>query len=223
MTVVSSQPDILSSMPPAFRTLAARQLTSEIGVNVKFNARVVSHDPKAHSVTLSSGEALPCDVFLAAHPEGGNAGFLPAGAKDTRNYAKVDDTFQVNGLRKVFAFGDGANYDVVKTVPRIDDQLPTVLHNVQLALTTSSTVVSLTHHKKGFMGTVEGPMLVAFGHHHEKGTGVGVSLPGCMGLCCFVCCCFGGPCQTPGGHGAAKMKSDFNDSISPKAGKGMDR
>lgn len=54
------------------------------------------------------------------------------------------------------------------------------------------------------------------------GTGVGVSLPGCMGLCCFVCCCFGGPCQTPGGPSTVKMKSDLNDSVFSKPGKGMD-
>ena len=67
------------------------------------------------------------------------------------------------------------------------------------------------------MGKIEGPMMVAFGHELPEGYGVGPNLPGCMGGCCWICCC----CQTPAGHQTAKAKSDFNNSVIPKKGKGL--
>ncbi len=59
------------------------------------------------------------------------------------------------------------DYDTVKTVPRIDDFLPTLLTNVARTLSTKPS--PLKAHVKGFRGQWEGPALVAFGHHHPKG------------------------------------------------------
>jgi hypothetical protein len=108
----------------------------------------------------------------------------------------------------------------VKTYPRIDDQLPTVFHNIEAHLVKKP----LKSHVRGanFMGQINGPMLVAFGHDHPEGYGLGPNLPGCMGTCCWCCCCFGGPCSTPAGPAAAKMKGDFNrDGVKPKPGIGI--
>lgn len=107
MTVVHAHAEVLSSMPSAFRKLATKQLTTQIGLTLKLHTRVENHDSATHTVALSNGETIPCDVYLPAHPVGGNAGFLPTQSRDARNYAKVDDTFAVAGLKNVFAFGDG--------------------------------------------------------------------------------------------------------------------
>ena len=51
----------------------------------------------------------------------------------------------------------------MKTLPIIEDQLPTLLKNLEAALdgrTAFKTYVP------GFFGKLEGPMLVAFGHGH---------------------------------------------------------
>ena len=83
----------------------------------------------------------------------------------------------------------------------------------------------LQHHVKGasFFGKVNGPLLVALGHGAgPESYGLGPDLPGCcLPFCCWFCCCVGPPCSTPAGSGAGKMKSDFNDSVVPKKGKGI--
>eukprot|EP01034_Spumella_vulgaris_P031813 gene31813-39298_t len=142
-------------------------------------------------VTLSSGKVIPCDLYIPAYPTGGNATFLSGISKDARGYAVVDDTFTVAGYQNVFALGD------CKT--------------------------QLKHHVKGasFMGKLDGPLMVAFGHSHPEGWGVGPDLPGCLGTCCWCCCMFGWPCSPPVGPAGAKGKSDFNASIFPKKGKGI--
>jgi NADH dehydrogenase FAD-containing subunit len=84
------------------------------------------------------------------------------GALDSKGFIKVHPTFLALGLPKVFAFGDCADYDTVKTVPRIKDQLSTVVLNVGASLQGKA----LSDHKRGasFEASLKGPLLVAFGH-----------------------------------------------------------
>jgi hypothetical protein len=286
-------------MERPFRDLALHQLTTTpINLRIILQNRVIRPDHPTSfvakntmekTVQLASGETIPCDVFLTAHPEGGNASFLPAFARDERNYAVVNDMFLVQGFANVFAFGDCTNYDRVKTIPRVDNQLRTLFHNIgciasapslpssflDLIQTTpaepvlesihptsyqasssiapaippssssssppssspstiaaaaasvsskvESMVPNLRHHVKDYLGSLPGPALVAFGHHHSRGTGVGLAMPGCVGCLCWACCIFGWPCRTPGGHSAALAKSLLNDTVAPKPGRGMDR
>jgi hypothetical protein len=113
-------------------------------------------------------------------------------------------------------------YDPVKTYPKIEDALPTLLANVYATL--DGNGASLKHHTKGFKGKIDGPLLVALGHNHPDGYGVGPDLgTGCLGWTCFMCCCLGMPCSLPAGKGASKMKTDFNASVTPKKGMGMHR
>jgi hypothetical protein len=84
--------------------------------------------------------------------------------------------------------------------------------------------VALTPHAKGFMGKINWPLLVAFGHGHPDGLGVGPDLgTGCPGCTMWLCCCFGLPCSAPAGKASAKTKSDFNYSVKPKKGEGISR
>lgn len=106
----------------------------------------------------------------------------------------------------------------MKTSPHVEDQLPTVLYNVQAVV----GMRPLKDHKIGFMGKTIGPMMVAFGHELPDGRGIGPDIPACNGLC-WVCCCFGMPCSIPAGKGVAKTKSNFNNTVYPKKGKGMTR
>ncbi len=107
----------------------------------------------------------------------------------------------------------------MKTYPRLDDQLGTLLPNVEAKLANKP----LKDHQRGrsFQGQMQGPVMVAFGHGVADGYGVGPDLPGCAGLCCWMCCCCGPPCSTPAGPGVEKAKNDFNYTITPKPGKGI--
>ncbi len=69
-----------------------------------------------------------------------------------------------------------SNYDKVKTFPKIDDQLPVLKFNLDAVLNGTP----LKHHIKGasMMGKLDGPALVALGHSHAEGWGVGPDLPG---------------------------------------------
>ena len=114
-------------------------------------------------------------------------------------------------------FSFSSNFYTDKTYVKINDVLPTLLANIDAYFNKQA----LKQHQKGagFMGQVEGPMMIAFGHGLPDGYGIGPNLPGCMGGCCWFCCC----CQTPAGHQTAKIKSDFNKSIFPQKGKGLNR
>ncbi len=112
-------------MKDPFR-LKATAFLEKIGIELVLGDRVVSSSNGTvnsfdsidrlfhHEITmncsiqavLKSGKEIPCDVFISAFPEGGNATFLPADAKDEKSYAKVDDRFLVHGFNNVFAIGD---------------------------------------------------------------------------------------------------------------------
>ncbi len=109
-------------MAKPFRTLAAKQLTSpDINLTLKLSNRVMSYSETKHECLLQSGEVLPCDVFLSAHPEGGNAQFLPAASQTERHYAKVNECGQATDAPCVFAIGDWyVCYVVLLSVVLID-------------------------------------------------------------------------------------------------------
>lgn len=181
----------------------------KIGLRVVANDRVASFaDGK---VTLKSGQELPCDLYLPAHPEGGNCGFMAADCVDARNYAKVNDYFQLENpnYTNVFALGDCSTFDPVKTVVRIDDQMPTLIANAWALLDGQPLKV----HIRGasFEGKINGPMMVALGHGVPGAIGLGPDCPGCCGSCCWFCCC----CSPPSGSIIAGVKADFNYSVKP--------
>jgi len=99
--------------------------------------------------------------------------------------------------------------------------MSTLLPNIEAKLNNRA----LKEHKRGasFMGQLQGPALVAMGHGHPEGYGVGPDLPGCAGFCCWLCCFFGMPCSPPAGHAVAQMKNDFNYTIQPRKGKGISK
>lgn len=107
------------------------------------------------------------------------------------------------------------NRDPIKAATKIVDQLPILQFNLDAFLAGAAysfvcaslrdahwaaahTGRPLKHHVLGasFMGKTTGPVMVAFGHGMPDGLGVGPELPGCMGGCCWFCCCVGGPCAT---------------------------
>jgi hypothetical protein len=114
---------------------------------------------------------------------------------------------------------DSSNFDPVKVYPRLDDQLTTLVPNIEAKLAGEA----MKDHKRGatLFGSVQGPMLVALGHGLEEGYGLGPDLPGFSGFCCWLCCCCGPPCSTPAGKGVAKAKTDFNYTVVPQIGKGI--
>ena len=113
-----------------------------------------------------------------------------------------------------------SNISTVKTMPHIEDQLPTIYDN--LLSTLDSHTPSLKDYTPGFMGKTTGPMMVAIGHSKTDPYGVGPDVPG-MGFLLWLCCCCGPPCSTPAGAGVGKMKADFNDTVKPTKGVGMHR
>ena len=75
----------------------------------------------------------------------------------------------------------------------------------------------------GMKGKFVAPLLVAVGHLGHGVTeayGVCPDVPGCA-YCCFVCPCIGGCRSHPAGPGAAKIKSDFNETYAPVKGQGI--
>ena len=101
--MIHPQSEVLSVLKDPFR-LKATAFLEKIGIDLLLSDRV--DRVEGGTAYLQSGKSLPCDLYIPAFPHGGNAVFLPEGSKDTRNYAKVDDTFKVNGFNHIFAAGD---------------------------------------------------------------------------------------------------------------------
>ncbi len=114
-----------------------------------------------------------------------------------------------------------ADIDSAKTYPKIYDQLGTLRHNVEAHL----ALRPLRHHVRGrtMMGHFDGPLMVALGHGIESGEGVGLGpdCPGALGFLCWLGCFLSWPCSHPAGSLVAQVKSDFNNSIQPRKGKGF--
>lgn len=103
VTLVHSEKEVLTLLKDPFR-LKAMAFLEKIGIELIVSDRVNNVDNGM--ANLGSGKSIPCDLFIPAYPQGGNATFLPSSSKDARNYAKVDDTFKVEGFTNVFAAGD---------------------------------------------------------------------------------------------------------------------
>lgn len=80
------------------------------------------------------------------------------------------------------------------------------------------------------MGKFDGPVMIALGHGltgEEEGLdgavgyGIGPDCPGFLGTIMWACCILSWPCSYPAGSLAAKAKSDLNESIRPRKGKGF--
>ena len=115
------------------------------------------------------------------------------------------------------AFFRSSTFPAAKTYIGIEDTLPTVIANISAA----ASKQPLRDHKKGGMGGITGPMMIALGHDVPTGIGIGPDCGSgsCCNCCCWVLCC----CQPPSGSRIGKAKSDFNLSITPKLGMGMHR
>jgi NADH dehydrogenase FAD-containing subunit len=215
--LVDAASKAVASMNTPFSEAATKTL-ERFGIELILNTRVTSHTDT--SAVLSNGKTLSFDLLIESHAEGPNSGFLPSELLDDKGFVKVNDFLQT-AYPSVFALGDVSAYDHVKTYTKIADQLPTIVKNVDALLLKKQ----LTAHKRNasFYGQLKGPLLVAFGHDLPNGVGVGPDLPGFLGICCFACCCFGYPCQHPQGHNSNAMKSNFNTTIKPQAGKGINQ
>lgn len=162
---------------------------------------------------LQSGKIIVGELYIPAHAAAANSTFMPPQTLDAGGFIKVDDHLQVIGMQNVFAIADVSNRDANKAYIKIDDQAPTIVHNINA----KATNTALKAHVPGFMGNIRGPLLVAFGHGLKEGYGFGPDFGNaCPSYCCWFCCC--GP---PAGKTSAWMKSDFNHKISPKKGLGM--
>lgn len=95
VTVVDSRPTLLSAMSTSFAPIVEKTVKS-MNIEHASNDRVEHWDEEAKVVQLKSGKTLPCDCHVAAHPQGGNCGFMPEGTKEGRDYAKVNDYFQID-------------------------------------------------------------------------------------------------------------------------------
>jgi NADH dehydrogenase FAD-containing subunit len=216
VTVVDSRPVLLSAMSASFSPVVAG-VVKKMNIGHVNNDRVERWDEEAKMVHLKSGKQLPCDLHVAAHPHGGNCGFMPEGTKDGRDYAKVNDYFQIDNPNypHVFALGDCSSFDPIKTYIRIKDQTPTMVSNLLKHLEDKPMV----GHKRAesMEGRIAGPAMVALGHGVPGAVGIGPDLPGCLGSCCWFCCC----CQPPHGSITAKIKHDFNQTVKPWPGLGL--
>jgi NADH dehydrogenase FAD-containing subunit len=164
VTLVHAHPSILNTMSPDFHELSNRLISSPaIGVELVLNDRVQSHaDGK---VVLQSGTVLQCDVFIPAHSTGGNVGFMPSCTLSgmsarSSGYVDVNDFFQVRhpDYHRVFAIGDCSNFDPIKTYVRIQDQAPTLCHNVAAMVLAQPMKAHVRC--KSMQGQIPGPMMV---------------------------------------------------------------
>lgn len=218
VVLVHPQKFVLDKMTAPFPSIATNTLKTQ-GVELILNDRVVSQVDDV--VTLKSGDKITCDLYIPTNPTGGsNGSFLPTQCLDGKGYIMVNHFLQVEGRPKVFAMGDCSNRDG-KGVVKILDQLPILLKNV-VALAQEKPLTPHVLGKSFPMGKINGPIFVAIGHHHPDAFGIGPDMPQPLRCCCWCCCC-GPPCHTPASKGIAKFKAEFNDSMSPKAGKGIER
>jgi hypothetical protein len=195
-------------MSPMFHPVAM-SAAEKIGVRVVPNDRVVGNNDG--KVMLKSGQELPCDLYLPAHPVGGNCAFMPGDCVNERNYAKVNDYFQLENpnFTNVFAIGDCSNFDPVKTAIKVDDQKATLVPNVFAKLDGKPLKVHIRG--SSFEGQVTGPLMVALGHGVPGAIGIGPDCPGCCGNCCWFMCC----CSPPSGGFIAGQKAAFNYTVKP--------
>jgi NADH dehydrogenase FAD-containing subunit len=178
VTVVTSAPQVLSKMSSGFPDAAAAALT-KMGVEIVVGEKVLSS--KQGIVVCESGKILECDYYIEAFSRHANTSFMPAGSTEHRGHIKVDPYFKIEGFRSGFSFGDCSNVSSSKNFPQIEDQLQFVTYNVASYLEGKP----LKAYKPGFMGKFAGPAMVALGHSHLNGVGIGPDIPA-YGTCVYV-------------------------------------
>ena len=104
--LVDAAPKILPEIPTRLGDYAAAQLTRR-GVEIHTGTTLAAAEP--HTAVLSNGERIPTSTLVwtagvVAHPALARLG-LPV---DERGRVPVDELFRVEGLRDVYALGDGA-------------------------------------------------------------------------------------------------------------------
>mmetsp|Transcript_20996 Transcript_20996/g.19133 ORF Transcript_20996/g.19133 Transcript_20996/m.19133 type:complete len:384 (+) Transcript_20996:51-1202(+) len=216
VVLVSSNDVILDKMSPALSRIGTKKI-QEQGVELVLSDHVVSfEDGKA---LLKSGKTIFADLHIPAHSIGPNSSFMPSNTLDERGFIKVDEYLQVNGLKNVFAVGDVSNRDPIKTATKTPDQVDVIVYNINALITDKPLKKHVFN--SSILSSGRGPLLVALGHDISKGYGLGPDLPGCPGNCIWFCCICGPPCSPPAGYNISKSKSDFNNSVRPKKGKGI--
>ncbi|KAL5614336.1 hypothetical protein BROUX41_004442 [Berkeleyomyces rouxiae] len=114
---------------------AEREITA-LGVEVRRNARVKTSRALASGKTevlLHSGETIETDLYMPTMGLEPNSEYVPATSLNENKYVNVDDNFQVQGLKDVWACGD------IVSKPRAgfmlaDKQAAGVAKNVELAM-----------------------------------------------------------------------------------------
>eukprot|EP01041_Mallomonas_annulata_P011310 gene11310-23664_t len=206
--------DILTSTTESLRTLGKAAMIKQ-GIELILNDRVTTYED--NKITTTNGVTIENAYYIPCFAKGPNTSFVPDNMKNDKGYVIVNDFLQSNINSRVFAVSDCSSYDPVKLAIKSDDQFMTIAKNA-LATVEDRPLIA---HKKGFFGHIDRPMIVAFGHNHPDGYGVGPDLSGFPGCLLWTCCCFGYPCSPPAGHGVSKFKSDFNKSVKMTKGQGI--
>ncbi|KAK8250774.1 hypothetical protein HDK77DRAFT_439297 [Phyllosticta capitalensis] len=141
ITVVTADSKLLPALRPALAAKAETFL-SRVGVDVKKNVRVDSAAPAADgktTVTLSNGETLTVDVYIAATGVKPNTSFAPSHLLNDRGYLTANgQTLRVDGAGpRVYALGDVASY-ARGGVMDIYDAAPVAMTNLERDLSAYS-------------------------------------------------------------------------------------
>jgi len=216
VSIVSGGGKVLALMQPAYQKKGLEFL-KQLKIPVLNDTVSPSAEVENGSLTLGSGQTVPCDLFIPALVTGPNSSFVQAASKDEKGYVLVDESLRVKGYSSnVFAFGDVAGAGgAIKT----GDTVGIVAKNVALA----AAGKPLAKHVPSFpRGQTTGPMLVALGHSVKGGLGLGPYIPGCFcAHVCFICPCFGGCCALPAGPASANAKSSWQKGVGMTTDKGL--
>lgn len=115
VTLVTSGAKLLPKLRSALSDKAERYL-NRVGVDVRYNTRVVSTDGAADgpaTVKLDNGETLSCDVYIPAVGAAPNTAFLPASLlSSSKHVATNPSTLRVDaaGAPRVYCIGDCGDY-----------------------------------------------------------------------------------------------------------------
>lgn len=122
VTIVCSTDRLLSDQP-AYVGERAREILEELGADLIFNDRVVSHENTTVAdsgtdsllLTLKSGKEMKCHVYVAAYSRGANTGWLTAGNAGGKalpskvltdsNKVEVNEYLQCVAYDKLYASG----------------------------------------------------------------------------------------------------------------------
>ncbi|KAL0260341.1 hypothetical protein SLS55_004027 [Diplodia seriata] len=133
ITVSTADAKLLPALRPALAEKAERFLT-RLGVAVKKNARVESTEENKDgttTVTLSTGEVLTVDMYIAATGVAPNTEFVPKHLLNERGYLQTNaTTLRVDEAGpRVFALGDVGTYSR-GGIMDLDTSTPVVMTNL---------------------------------------------------------------------------------------------